>query len=240
LNKLQLWIRFLSRRYPKFNNILDTNITQNHLDHAITRIFHESHHISNNSLGAAIDIQSVLNVDGADDSNSTSINSTSAVTTSEVNSTIYTFLATTDVISDEDSTRNLFISANNELQMVVNSRSVNPLETPLRIQHGEAINEFTNPNLIFEGPFKHLFCFGYPFTNQLPSTDQQQHMLMQATNAFSNNSLFVSYLFNLEMRLKSIRGARSVFKYSPDVLNTLAEKLIDPVQFQETLYRCIK
>ena len=82
------------------------------------------------------------------------------------------------------------------------------------------------------------YVFGYPFAGQL-TEEQLQHMLHQGSNIFSDDAMWISFIFNLLHRRKVSQAVSLLFKDDPDSLNQLTDCLNDP-EFQPLLSEAIK
>ena len=64
----------------------------------------------------------------------------------------------------------------------------------IRYDKNSIVNEYTETRDLLEGPFPYLFIFGYPYGKEALTVARIRHMLNQASNLFSNDSLFVSLI----------------------------------------------
>ena len=58
-------------------------------------------------------------------------------------------------------------------------------------------NEYTNWPKIMSGTFPTKYVFGYPFEGPL-NEQQLEHMLNQGSNIFTDDPMWIAYIFNLQ------------------------------------------
>jgi hypothetical protein len=134
----------------------------------------------------------------------------------------------------------LFNSVKDHLEPLLRPNTdtdLNPVD-PLKVTYYHPpINEYTHMHEILEGFFPLLFPWGCPFQNTVQPF-QLQHMLNQASNRFTNQSLFIIYMFNHFMRRKHAQAAKYTFLKDKATLERLSESIRDP-NFMEHIERAI-
>lgn len=82
------------------------------------------------------------------------------------------------------------------------------------------------------GAFPHIFILGY-WNDKIMNDREVSDLFLQADNRVSDDMTFVCYLFNLRMRLSSIRGVKALWDRSPHTIAKLQTLLEDPVFMEQ-------
>ena len=106
------------------------------------------------------------------------------------------------------------------------------------IRHaGDPMNEYRDFPAICDGVFPYLFLHGYPYP-KTPSKEQIMHMFNQASNDFSDDPIFIIFMFNFTMRRKVSQAVHYSFLKNPEVTKELT-KLINEDNFAQDIERAV-
>ena len=75
--------------------------------------------------------------------------------------------------------------------------------------------------------FPTQYVFGYPFKGPL-TQDQLNHMLHQGSNIFTDDAMWIAYIFNFLHHKKVSQSVSVMFKDDPESLKQLIDCLNDP------------
>jgi hypothetical protein len=220
---LSMWIDVLVYRYPEKWQKSTFITCQEHLDEISDRVINETIIEGEGSIASKVNdkIEEELEPIPGDENHSDSIGTMESC-----------FVTTKDPLLEQellDERIDLLESAHSQLKDIKLSTNPEPIreKADISIRYYEPpINEYTHMHDILEGFFPMLFPWGCPY-KQIVQHDQLQHMLHQASNAFTDNSIFIIYMFNHFMRRKNSQSAKYTFLKDPSCLEQLKEALLD-------------
>lgn len=149
----------------------------------------------------------------------------------------------TENMNEYDKKRNNFTEFNNEKynknQNIYEAHDNNKHLPNINISHSnELINEYTDIQNIMSGAFPYTFLLSYPY-NTIPNDKEIKHMMEQATNELSSNTLLIMYIYDLRARNDAAIGVNALWKNDSKTLDILT-KALDSKTFLDELNEAVK